>query len=699
MQTNITEKELLCVLQQRFGFSSFRPGQLEAIETLLKEGRALSIQPTGHGKSLIYQLTTAILDGITVVLSPLLALIRDQVNHLNKRYGIPAGAINSDQTDEENALVRDGVRSGMIRVLFVAPEQLDHVDRQNFLLSLPVSLVVVDEAHCISTWGHDFRPSYRQILHYIQNLQKKNSNVRILGLTATANRNTERDICKQLSLQTGMDFPVLRSSMDRPNIRLEVAEASSVEEKLFACRALLSQLPGCTVVYCATRDNTTLVADALSQAGFSATAYHAGYAAEEKRSLQQAFFEDRYRVVAATNALGMGIDKPNIRNVIHFDIPGSITSYYQEVGRAGRDGLPAYGILLYSPADLRIQRHFIESAQPKLQDFQKILHSIALSKDPLGVNAIKQATGLHPTLTTVAVAELVEQNFLEKRSFSGKQCYLLIRRDEAPNLQRYEQQYRVRCAELSAMQQYALQKEECRMRTLRHALGDTDAQRCQRCSTCSPFPATLKADPTTLATISSWLQERFVTIPAFKSVHLGKGTAILSGGQRHPLFVQFMQQRTTLPLSDRPTGLPMELWEIVKKHLLLLQKEINPIAIITLPSRTWQGRNALSHAISQLLHIPAYLDLLSWKQLPSHRQGELHNNEQRKNNVAKKMGVTSRLNLQEQRPVLLLDDYTGSHNTFKEAARVLRNEAYLQNPLSPLAIASIQWRQGSSGFI
>ena len=212
MTTQIThpvDNPLLNTLQQVFGFKEFRKGQQEAITTLLTKGRVLCILPTGHGKSLLYQLPACLLGGVTIVISPLLALMRDQVHHLNHRFKISAMAINSDQTDEENYLVKQAVMQNRVKILFVAPEQLDHVDRFDFLLNLDVRLVVVDEAHCISTWGHDFRPSYRQIFQFLRAAHAKKQDIKILGLTATANQRVEDDIKKQLCL-LGQDVTVLR---------------------------------------------------------------------------------------------------------------------------------------------------------------------------------------------------------------------------------------------------------------------------------------------------------------------------------------------------------------------------------------------------------------------------------------------------------------------------------------------------------
>lgn len=318
-------------LQNTFGLPKFRKGQKPAIQALLNEGRLLCILPTGYGKSLLYQLPAVLLDGLTIVISPLLALMRDQIDHLNRRFNIPANAINSDQSNEENDLARMMALEGKIKILFIAPEQLDHVDRFEFLLNLNVKLVVIDEAHCISTWGHDFRPSYRQILNFVNAISLKNDSVKILGLTATANAHVEVDIQKQLFSSNSKGI-VIRESMDRPNIGLSVIKLKGVAHKLAACDDLLRQLDGTGLIYCATRENTELVADYLKSQNHHVASYHAGYEIEEKKKLQNEFICDKYKALVATNALGMGIDKANLRFIIHFDfrinyclLPGSRT--------------------------------------------------------------------------------------------------------------------------------------------------------------------------------------------------------------------------------------------------------------------------------------------------------------------------------------------------------------------------------------
>lgn len=692
VQENTLHNKLHAILQGTFGFQTFRPGQLEALTNLLTKGRLLCIQPTGHGKSLLYQLPSCLLSGITVVISPLLALMRDQIDHLNHRFRIPAVAINSDQSDEENDFARQLISQGHAKVLFIAPEQLDHVDRLSFLLSLDISLVVVDEAHCISTWGHDFRPNYRQIIEFVRALNEKNSDIKILGLTATANKRVEEDIVQQLCL-SGQEVIVMRENMDRPNIVLSVAQTSGIAHKLAACKLLIDRLEGCGLIYCATRENTEVVAESLRYQGIAATAYHAGMDVGDKRRLQKEFVADKYKVLTATNALGMGIDKGNLRFIIHFDFPGSITAYYQEVGRSGRDGDRAEGIMLYDPADRAIQEYFIQSALPNPEDFQSVLNAVAGAAAPPNLTLIRRLTGLHPTRVTIVIAELLEQGFLSKYSLSGSQVYKVLEKYSKPNLARYANQQKVKKHELQQITGYCEEVEECRMATLRTALGDLLAGRCGHCDVCcgsaAEAPEQIPADK--LAAISKWLDSRPVTIAAAATNKISSGISILEGKIRSPLFIQFMRQRAKTSEIDE------ELLALLKKHLTALAGQHKIIGVVPVPSRTWQGRERLAHKLAEHLDVPAYCDLLAWDALPDRRQGELLNNDQRHHNIHQRMQARPSEALAAG-TLLLLDDYIGSGNTIREAARALRATKRIFQPLVPFTVAAVKWRLGSSGY-
>ena len=685
----LPDNQWLLLLKNHFGFTAFRAGQLEAIQALMQWNRILCIQPTGHGKSLLYQFPSCLLEGITLVISPLLALMRDQIEHLNNRFHISAVSINTDQNEEENAKARIDVLAGKIKVLFISPEQLDHVDRFSFLLKLPISLLVVDEAHCISTWGHDFRPSYRQILHFIQALEQINPEIKILGLTATADDRVEKDIEKQLSSGSKKTV-VLRESMDRPNIHLSVLRAKGIASKLFLCKTLLTSLEGSGLIYSATRENTELVAEYLEKEGLSTIAYHAGIESEEKRRIQTAFSNDQYKVVVATTALGMGIDKGNLRFVIHFDIPGSITAYYQEVGRGGRDGLKAEGILLYDRGDERIQEYFIESALPSSENFESVIQAISTSLEPPNLAKIKRDTGLHPTRVMIVIAELIEQKFIRKESIKGTQVYLRNDQDIPLDLSRYTTQYLVKKQELKKMISYAEGNKLCRMAILRDALGDNRSNDCGHCDVCSTITKKLDISLANVSIAERWLIERPIPIAEAKREHLGEGVSILDGKLRTPLFVQFMKQRMEMD------GIVEELFELLKKQASLFASR-HPIALVApIPSNTWKARENVAALLANHLKVELRLDLLFWKNPPQKRQGELLNNDQRQHNVKEQMEINVTEPISSG-AILLLDDYIGSGATMKEGARALSK--VIDNQIIPITIASIKWHLGKPGFV
>ncbi|MCB9647552.1 MAG: ATP-dependent DNA helicase RecQ [Deltaproteobacteria bacterium] len=679
------------VLRTRFGMAAFRPGQREALEALLADRRLLCIQPTGHGKSLLYQLPAVLLPGMTLVISPLLALVRDQVGQLGARFGIPAGSINSDQSDEENDEAMRAAEAGETKILFVSPERLDNTAAWAFLCRLPVDLVVVDEAHCISTWGHDFRPSYRRIVDAVQALAERRPGLRVLGLTATASARTEADIAIQLAPEADEPLRVMRHSMDRPNLALATVRVRGLAEKLGWLARFLEEVEGAGILYCATREQTTTVASYLADRGLDVVAYHAGLDPEDKRRLQEAFTRGRHKAIAATNALGMGIDKADLRFIVHVDIPGSITAYYQEVGRAGRDGLPAQGILLFDDADRRIQAHFIRSAQPTPEDFQVVQD--ALHTDEGGswpnLTQVKMRAGMHPTRLTVVLAELREQGRVEKAEVARRQIYRPVPGEHPPlDLTRYSRQTQVRTGELEAMMAYADGVSGCAMQTLRVALGDDEAGPCGRCLTCAPARWALPDPAAGAAGAGVWLMDRVITLPAVRTHDVSEGVALLTSEERSPLFVRFMRGRA------EAAGLEPELLALLLRRAGELATRHRFGAVVALPSNSWAARGAVARAVAERMGVPV-VDALAWAEAPAHRQGELLNNDQRRDNVKGKLEPSAAL---PSGAALVLDDYTGSGATLAEAARALRKDAGFTDPVVPLVVARVRWRLGARGI-
>ena len=341
------------ILKKVFGYDSFRPGQEEIVSRLLAGQDVLAVMPTGAGKSICYQVPALLLPGITIVVSPLVSLMKDQVGAL-VQAGVAAAFLNNSLNDNQKALMLRRAREGWYKIIYVAPERLEMPGFQRFAQERTISMVTVDEAHCISQWGQDFRPSYLRIKAFVDSLPSRP----VVGaFTATATAHVRDDIREQLALQKPYE---VTTSFDRPNLYFETRRALPSQKPKELLDLVLKEGDNAGIVYCSTTKQVDETARLLQSRGIRAAAYHAKLDADTRRKNQDDFLYDRVQVMVATNAFGMGIDKPNVRFVIHYNMPKDLESYYQEAGRAGRDGQPARCTLLYSGTDVRTIRFFIE---------------------------------------------------------------------------------------------------------------------------------------------------------------------------------------------------------------------------------------------------------------------------------------------------------------------------------------------------
>ena len=357
MQTEQEKK-----LKEVFGYDSFRPGQGAVVEAILAGRDVLAVMPTGAGKSVCYQVPALLLPGVTLVVSPLISLMQDQVRAL-VAAGVPAAYLNNSLTDSQKALMLRRAYEGRYKIIYVAPERLQMPGFARFAQEREVSMVTVDEAHCVSQWGHDFRPSYLQIRSFIAQLPARPV---VTAFTATATRQVREDIQAQLGLR---DPYCLTLGFDRPNLRLETRQLAPQEKDAALVSLILEEGDAPGIVYCGTVHQVEETSRMLTGLGIPAAAYHGKMDADARRKNQEDFLFDRVQVMVATNAFGMGIDKPNVRFVVHYNMPRDLESYYQEAGRAGRDGEPARCVLFYAPWDVGLANYLIDkekenSAQP-----------------------------------------------------------------------------------------------------------------------------------------------------------------------------------------------------------------------------------------------------------------------------------------------------------------------------------------------
>ncbi|MFC2100969.1 RecQ family ATP-dependent DNA helicase [Bacteroidota bacterium] len=450
-------------LKRIFGFESFYDTQWECIAKLLKGERVLLIEKTGFGKSLCFQFPALLFEGSTVIFSPLIALMRDQVKKL-KSLDIAAACINSEQTFEENTHIIEEAKKGHFKILYIAPERQENSEWLEATRQMKLSMVVVDEAHCISVWGHDFRPSFRRIINLVNLLP---IGLPVLATTATATKKVEVDIAGQM----GSDLTVIRGELMRENFRLFVIKVKSEDEKLIWLGKNLSKLPGTGILYTGTRVETEIYSKWFEYLNISSIGYNAGLDSLSRVAIENGFMNNEWKCVISTNALGMGIDKPDIHFIIHTQIPQSPVHYYQEIGRAGRDGKPAYIILFYNPEDRDLPEAFIEGGRPAVSKYEKVVEII--KNELLGERDLMRRTNLKQQQIRVIKADLIEQKIVREVTIGRSKKIEYIPNAPELNTQAFEALRAVKTTDLEKMIGY-VETKSSRMKYLCDFLGDTD---------------------------------------------------------------------------------------------------------------------------------------------------------------------------------------------------------------------------------
>lgn len=454
----MTRSEAEIKLNKIFGIGHFYDEQWGAIERILKGERILMIERTGFGKSLCYQFPATQFPGITVVFSPLIALMRDQVRNLNQR-GIPAAYINSDQSPEDNTHAIHMALNNKIKILYIAPERQENREWLDATRKMDLSMIVIDEAHTISTWGHDFRPAFRRIIELVKLLPVS---LPVLATTATATKRVQKDIEKQI----GGHLTTIRGNLIRENLYLQVIKVKSEDEKLIWLAANLNDISGTGLIYTGTRVDTEIYSKWLQYVGISAIDYNAGFDAATRKDIENGLMNNKWKCVVSTNALGMGIDKPNIRFIIHTQIPSSPIHYYQEIGRAGRDGKTTRIILFYNEsknssanyaADYQLPLSFIENARPSVSKYYKVIELV--KEEPLSEREILKRANLKQNQIRVIKADLIEQGIIKEVLYGRSKKYEFQYNAKELDISKFKELREARIKDLDSMVEYVYTNE------------------------------------------------------------------------------------------------------------------------------------------------------------------------------------------------------------------------------------------------
>jgi ATP-dependent DNA helicase RecQ len=488
-------------LERYFNFSRFREGQAEVIRAILSDFDVIVVMPTGGGKSLCYQLPALLMPGTTLVISPLIALMKDQVDALTAK-DIPATFINSSVSlEEQRARVR-AMQQGKYRLVYIAPERFRNARFVEALRGVEVSLFAVDEAHCISQWGHDFRPDYLRLKDAVAQLGQNGQRPQLIALTATATPAVRRDIAKQLALHNPASFI---AGFDRHNLTLRVVHCKSERERLNRAAQITEQAGGAGIIYAATRKTVEEVAGQLQSRGLKAMAYHAGLADRTRARIQERFMAGELQAIVATNAFGMGIDKHDLRFVTHYNAPGSIEAYYQEVGRAGRDGLPSVCTLLFNYVDKRVHDFFIEGSYPPPETVGNVYNCLlgaGLEVVRLSAKEISALSGIKNEIAVNSALIILEKaGHIERVQGRDEEHWMGVRmidrvavedlRVDWHELKRQEEAERRKLREMFNFAYH----EDCLRKFILRYFGDQKEVTGCRCSNCQPDVFVSQTEP------------------------------------------------------------------------------------------------------------------------------------------------------------------------------------------------------------
>lgn len=648
----MTRPEAEKLLKNKFGIERFHQRQWETIEKLLNGKKVLLIEKTGFGKSLCYQFTAIMLEGVTVIFSPLIALMRDQVKKLNS-LGIAARCINSGQTAEENRQIIEDAKAGKLKILYIAPERQENDEWIEAARHMKLSMVVIDEAHCISVWGHDFRPAFRRILSLVKLLPK---DLPVLAATATATRRVEADVAAQI----GVNVSVIRGGLLRGNLRLFVIKVNSEDEKLIWLGKNLGRIPGSGILYTGTRINTEIYDRWLSHNGYETIRYNAGVQRSERVEIESGLMNNRWKCVISTNALGMGIDKPDIRFIIHTQIPQSPVHYYQEIGRAGRDGEPANIILFYTPEDRQLPESFIESSRPPVSKYERVINEV--KKELLGERELIKRCNIKQNQFRVVKSDLIEQGIIREISAGGTKFEYI---PGAPKLNTgtFEKLRELRLNELDKMTEY-IDITSSRMKFLCDYLGDETLHRYDNCDNTGLKKITVNVNPDWEEKLRSFREDDFPLL----EVEL-KGSNMANGYAASFFNVSNTDKSLYQSKYENSGDFPEYLVTLTEKlYNTALKKEKFDIILFIPPTVSGNLVKNFAEKISKFTKIPLSEGMVKLRK--TEEQRVFQNGYSKRENVKNAFGYKEPKEIKGKN-ILLIDDIFDSGATLKEAGKLL----------------------------
>lgn len=654
-------------LQQIFRLPKFHDTQWHTIKKILDGEKVLLIEKTGFGKSLCFQFPSVVFEGTTVIFSPLIALMRDQVKKLTA-LGISAKCINSAQTAEENDQIIEEAKKGKIKILYITPERQENKEWIDAVLKMNLSMVVVDEAHCISIWGHDFRPAFKKIITLVELFPKE---LPVLAITATATKRVEQDIAYQI----GGNITTIRGELVRDNFRLFVVNVNSEDEKLIWLGQNIEKLLGSGILYTGTRVTTEIYSNWLEHLGISSIAYNAGLDSISRIDIENGLMSNQWKCIVSTNALGMGIDKPDIRFIIHTQIPQSLIHYYQEIGRAGRDGKPSHIILFYNPEDKKLPEAFIEGGRPPVEKYEKVVN--AVKEELLGERELMMRTNLKQTQIRVIKADLVEQEIIRVVTYKKGLKYEFIANSPPLNTKAFEELRDAKLNDLNSMIAY-VETTNSRMKFICDYLGDYSDHSFENCDNTSEEKIIVRVTPEWTDKLQNFRENYF---PALEVEQ--KGSNIVNGVAASHYGVSNVGAALHRSKYEQGGDFPDFLISLILKAFRKkFGQEKFDLILYVPPSSSGDLVKTFAIKVANILKCPISHDL---QKIRTTKEQKVFENGYLKTNNVKDAFAYKNPQEITGKSVLLIDDIFDSGATIKEIGRILTN--YGATKIAPLVIA------------